>query len=227
MCICICVCAIICSIYTEPKSKSKVWEKWATELLQRQLPQKLQASFREQWHLRKWFYPEAAGNLVLLRLTKQPTPTMQKIFHEQHLLKSFRIISTSLYPNPGTETLWPCGCQKIKKHNVKHIKHRVFKEISPLHSSIRPPVGSIDTATSALAAQRSAPSVAHCCAVRLPTSATVPPYFSLRRHSLLAQASCHPLPTHVTMVRHKCMGEDLPVTRVTTVEFWCKIADVP
>jgi len=31
---------------------SKVWENDCAELLQWQLPQKLQASFRQQWHLR-------------------------------------------------------------------------------------------------------------------------------------------------------------------------------
>lgn len=39
-------------IYTESKSMSKVWENDCAELLQWQLPQKLQASFRQQWHLR-------------------------------------------------------------------------------------------------------------------------------------------------------------------------------
>ena len=111
-----------------------------------------------------------------------------------------------------TETLWPRGFQRNKKkHNIKH---HVLKEISPLHfSSSRPPVGSIDTATSALPTQRSAASVAHCYAARLPTSATVPRYFSLKRHRLLAQASCHLWPTHVTMVCNMRIGENLPVTK--------------
>lgn len=194
MCICICVCAscffgiFMYHIYTESKSKSKVWENDCAEFLQWQLPQKLQASFRQQWHLRKWLErPGVAGNFPCAQL-----PTM----HKQHLVIFFPSFPLEIrcIQRARTETLWPRGFQRTKKHNIKH---HVFKEISPLHfSSSRPPVGSIDTATSALPTQRSAASVAHCYAARLPTSATVPRYFSLKRHRLLAQASCHLWPTH-------------------------------
>ena len=194
MCICICVCASCFSgifmyhIYTESKSKSKVWENDCAEFLQWQLPQKLQASFRQQWHLRKWLErPGVAGNFPCAQL-----PTM----HKQHLVIFFHHFHWKSAVSKGLE-LKPYDLVEFKEQKKHNIKHHVFKEISPLHfSSSRPPVGSIDTATSALPTQRSAASVAHCYAARLPTSATVPRYFSLKRHRLLAQASCHPWPTH-------------------------------